>query len=25
MLTPAMQQYYDIKQNYPDAIVFFRM
>lgn len=25
MLTPAMQQYYDIKQEYPDAIIFFRM
>lgn len=25
MLTPAMQQYYDIKEQYSDAIVFFRM
>lgn len=25
MLTPAMQQYYDIKQEYPDAVIFFRM
>lgn len=25
MLTPAMQQYHDIKQEYSDAIIFFRM
>jgi DNA mismatch repair protein MutS len=25
MLTPAMQQYYDIKNEYSDAIIFFRM
>ncbi len=25
MLTPAMQQYYDIKQEYSDSIIFFRM
>lgn len=25
MLTPAMQQYYDIKKEYSDAIIFFRM
>lgn len=25
MLTPAMQQYYDIKWEYPDSIIFFRM
>lgn len=24
-LTPAMQQYYDIKEKYPDTILFFRM
>lgn len=24
-LTPAMQQYYDIKKDYSDAILFFRM
>lgn len=24
-LTPAMQQYYDIKKEYSDAIIFFRM
>jgi DNA mismatch repair protein MutS len=24
-LTPAMQQYWDIKNNYTDAILFFRM
>ncbi len=24
-VTPAMQQYYDIKASYPDAILFFRM
>ena len=24
-LTPAMKQYYEIKQQHPDAIVFFRM
>lgn len=24
-LTPAMQQYYDIKQEYNDSIIFFRM
>ena len=23
--TPAMQQFYDIKQNYPDSLLFFRM
>jgi DNA mismatch repair protein MutS len=25
MLTPAMQQYHDIKQEYSDSIIFFRM
>ncbi|MDD5770237.1 MAG: hypothetical protein PHE25_04650 [Candidatus Gracilibacteria bacterium] len=25
MLTPAMQQYYDIKKEYNDSIIFFRM
>lgn len=25
MLTPAMQQYFDIKQEYSDSIIFFRM
>lgn len=25
MLTPAMQQYHDIKQQYSDSIIFFRM
>jgi len=25
MLTPAMQQYYDIKKEYNDCIIFFRM
>jgi len=25
VLTPAMQQYYDIKKNYKDSILFFRM
>ncbi len=25
MLTPAMQQYYDIKKDYEDSVVFFRM
>jgi len=24
-LTPAMRQYLEIKQQYPDAILFFRM
>lgn len=24
-LTPAMQQYYDLKNQYPDSILFFRM
>jgi hypothetical protein len=24
-VTPAMQQYYDIKEQYPDTILFFRM
>jgi len=24
-ITPAMQQYYDLKSNYIDAILFFRM
>ncbi len=23
--TPAMQQYYDVKEAYPDALIFFRM
>jgi DNA mismatch repair ATPase MutS len=24
-LTPGMQQYYDLKKDYPDSILFFRM
>ena len=24
-VTPAMQQYYDLKESYKDAILFFRM
>lgn len=24
-LTPAMQQFYEIKNNYPDCVIFFRM
>jgi DNA mismatch repair protein MutS len=24
-LTPAMTQYYEIKKQYPDCVVFFRM
>ena len=24
-VTPAMQQFYDAKQQYPDCIIFFRM
>ncbi|MDR2411679.1 MAG: hypothetical protein LBD88_03795 [Candidatus Peribacteria bacterium] len=23
--TPAMQQYYEMKKQYPDSILFFRM
>lgn len=25
MMTPAMRQYYEAKQAYPDALIFFRM
>jgi len=25
MMTPAMRQYYEAKQTYPDALIFFRM
>ncbi|MDD2340257.1 MAG: DNA mismatch repair protein MutS [Methanosarcina sp.] len=25
ILTPAMRQYYEVKQAYPDALIFFRM